>query len=227
MPKNPSTRWTVIRDAALGVPAARDEFARRYESVIRAYIESRWRGHAPSSDVDDAVQDVFVDCLRPDGALVRADPEAPGGFRAFLYGVTRNVARRTEEARRNDRGRRGDGGPDPDELEGREPSASARFDRAWAESMMGQAAALQEERAAAGGAEAMRRLELLRLRFQDGLPIREIARRWDAPAPLVHREYAAAREEFRAALADVVRMHEGGNEAEIRAACSQLLDRLD
>jgi RNA polymerase sigma-70 factor (ECF subfamily) len=112
-------------------------------------------------------------------------------------------------------------------LEGREPSASARFDRAWAESMMVQAAALQEERAAAGGPEAARRLELLRLRFQDGLPIRDIARRWGAPAPQVHREYAAAREEFRSALADVVRMHEGGTEAEIRAACSRLLDRLD
>jgi RNA polymerase sigma factor (sigma-70 family) len=222
-----STRWTVIRDAALGDPAAREEFARRYESVIRAYVEARWRGHFPSLDVDDAVQDVFVDCLRPDGALVRADADAPGGFRAFLYGVTRNVARRAEKARRDERGREGGEAPDPDELEGREPSASARFERAWAESLMVQAAALQEERAAAQGPEAMRRVELLRLRFQDGLPIREIALRWDAPAPLVHREYATAREEFRAALADIVRMHEGGSDAEIHAACGRLLDHLD
>lgn len=44
MPSSDSTRWTLIRDAAEGVPAARDEFARRYESVIRAYLGARWRG---------------------------------------------------------------------------------------------------------------------------------------------------------------------------------------
>ncbi|MBK8268830.1 MAG: hypothetical protein IPK83_11220 [Planctomycetes bacterium] len=35
-------------------------------------------------DLDDAVQDVFLECFRPDGALDRLDVHRPGGFRAFL-----------------------------------------------------------------------------------------------------------------------------------------------
>ena len=38
---------------------------------------------------------------------------------------------------------------------------------------------------------------LLRLRFEEGLPIREIARRWDSDAARVHKHYARAREAYR------------------------------
>jgi RNA polymerase sigma-70 factor (ECF subfamily) len=225
-PSTGSTRWTIIRDAALGDRAARTEFARRYEPVIRAYVEARWRGCALASHADDAVQDVFLECLRPDGALVRVDPAASGGFRAYLFGVTRNVARQIERTRRTERDRQGSSPPDVDDVEGRERSASEIFERAWAESLMGEAAAVHRERAAAGGSEALRRVDLLRLRFEEGLPVREIARRWDAEASVVHHEYAKAREEFRTALADVVRDHEGGTDAEVRAECARLLSLL-
>src|SRR5262249_31943650 len=42
--------------------------------------------------------------------------------------------------------------------------------------------------------------ELLRLRFEEPLPRRALAARWGVPAAGVHRAYARARQEFRAAL---------------------------
>ena len=61
------------------------------------------------------------------------------------------------------------------------------------------------------GAAAAHRVELLRLRFHDGLPIREIARRWNCNADAVHRDYARTREEFKAALSEVVSYHYPGS----------------
>src|SRR6516165_1405703 len=91
-----STCWTVIRAAAAGSPADRDELARRYLGVVRAYLAARWRGSRLWPDLDDAVQEVFVECFRQGGALEAAGAGRVPSFRAFLYGVVRNVARRFE-----------------------------------------------------------------------------------------------------------------------------------
>jgi hypothetical protein len=77
-------------------------------------------------------------------------------------------------------------------------------------------------------APAVRRVELLRLRFHDGLPIREIARLWGCDADAVHREYARARQEFRAALSDVVAYHHPeSSSGEIERECASLLALFD
>lgn len=64
MRSSESTCWTMIRDAAAGDPAGREEFAQRYLGVIRAYLAARWRGAALREDIDDATQAVFVECFR-------------------------------------------------------------------------------------------------------------------------------------------------------------------
>jgi hypothetical protein len=46
MSASESTCWTVIRAAAAGSSKDRDELARRYLSVVRAYLSARWRGSA-------------------------------------------------------------------------------------------------------------------------------------------------------------------------------------
>ena len=61
----------------------------------------------------------------------------------------------------------------------------------------------------------MRRVELLTMRFQRGLPIRHIADEWNVDAAILHREYAKARDEFRMALREVIRFHHSGTDAEI------------
>ena len=220
MPTPDSTCWTVIRAAAAGSPAGRDELARRYLCVVRAYLAARWRGSALLGDLGDAVQEVFVECFRRGGALEAAGAGRVPNFRAFLYGVVRNVARRFEALPRRP------ADPLPDEVAANEVSQSRLFDRTWAQSVMAEAARLQRERAAERGPEAVRRVELLRLRFEEDLPIRAIAGRWGAAAATLHRAYALARKEFRAALLEVVAFHSPGGPEELEREAADLLKAL-
>ena len=59
-----STCWTVIRAAAAGSPADREALAHRYLGVVRAYLAARWRRLGLRNDLDDATQNVFVECFR-------------------------------------------------------------------------------------------------------------------------------------------------------------------
>jgi RNA polymerase sigma-70 factor (ECF subfamily) len=221
-----STCWTVLRGAAAGDAAARSEFAARYSPLVRAYLAARWRGSPLIRELDDAAQDVFVECLRHGGALDRADPGRPGGFRAFLYGLVRNVALRAEQGQARRLSREmpaADPGPG---AQADESSLSRAFDRAWARAVMREAAERQAERARREGDAALRRVELLRLRFHDGLPVREIARLWSADAASLHHEYARARREFKAALLDVMTFYHPGSPADAERECAELLGLL-
>ena len=172
--------------------------------------------------MDDAAQETFLACFREGGALARVDPDAPGKFRSFLYGVVLNVARRVEEKRARNLARQRGDDLDMRAFKANEETASHAFDRAWASAILRQAADLQTERAA--DEAARRRIELLRLRFGEGLPIREIAERWNEDAARLHREYAKARKEFQRALRDVVRTVDGGRAEAIDAECERLIE---
>ena len=215
-----STCWTVIRSAAEGSRRAREEFSRLYLPVVRAYLGARWRASPLKSEIDDATQEVFVACFREQGALEALDPERGATFRAFLFGVVRNVARRfeTRDARRKTR----PGSPLIEEAEGREDGAGTLFDREWARALMREAATRQRDDAK-GDDAALRRVDLLRLRFTEGLPIREIALLWDCAADDLHREYPKARAEFAAALVAVMAFHHPGAPGEVRRECGRLL----
>jgi RNA polymerase sigma-70 factor (ECF subfamily) len=219
-----STCWTVIAAAAAGCAAQRAAFAQRYQPVIRGYLAARWRNTSYLHDLDDAMQEVFVACFQRDGLLAHAQRDRPGGFRAFLYGVVRNVARHLEASRSRDRQAAGD--VDLNQVPADEESQARLFDRAWARSLLRVAALRQEEHARRTGAAAQRRVELLRLRFHDGLPIRAIAARWQIEAATLHHEYAKARQEFKTALAEVVSFHHPGTPAEIERECANLLSFL-
>jgi RNA polymerase sigma-70 factor (ECF subfamily) len=221
-----STCWTVLQGAAAGDDAARAEFAARYVPLVRAYLAARWRAAPQIQDLDDAVQDVFVECLRHGGMLQRADPGRPGGFRAFLYGLVRNVALRIEQDGVRRRAGQLSGGVTAADAEIAEESLSHLFDRAWAKSIMREAAARQAERASREGKAASRRVELLNLRFHEGLPIREIAQLWSVDASTLHHEYARARKEFKTALLEVMAFYHPGSPAAAERECAELLEHL-
>jgi RNA polymerase sigma-70 factor (ECF subfamily) len=214
-----STCWTMIRAAAAGSPADREGLAQRYLGVVRAYLAARWRGSPLRDEIDDATQAVFVECFRQGGVLEVAGAGRVPGFRAFLYGVIRNVARRFEgrPARAS--------GPLPD-IAGDDATQSRLFDRTWARAIMAEAAQLQRERAEQRGADALQRVELLRLRFEEGLPIRDIALRWSTDPAVVHKWYALARKEFRSALLEVIAFHHPGSAAELEEEAASLLKAL-
>lgn len=218
-----STCWTTLRAAAGGRLDARAAFAERYAPMIRAYLAARWRSSPLLDDLDDAIQDVFVECLRQGGGLESARADRPGGFRAFLFGIVRHVAQRLERRRARSRER---SGAETDEPEADETSLARAFDRAWARAILREAAELQERRASGRDESARRRVDLLRLRFRDGLPIRAIARAWDLEPAALHHEYARARAEFRAALIDVLAFHHPAAPEEIERECRELLALL-
>src|SRR5262249_49772626 len=110
----------------------------------------------------------------------------------------------------------------PADLPADDSTLSRTFDRMWARSLLKEAARVQTD--SADSAAARKRVELLRLRFSDGLPVKEIATRWGVDPAWVHHEYATARGEFRAALRTVVAYHHpGGTPTELDAACRDLL----
>ena len=222
------TWWTLVNDAAAGDDEARERFAATYLGVVRAYLAARWRGGPLVAELDDAVQETFVECFREGGALTRVKGPEQGRFRTFLFAVARNVGRRFEEKRTRDNMRRQGGSLHESRFETDEEHASRAFDRAFAETVMARAAERQQLTANAAGDAAIRRVELLRLRFQDDLPIREIAKRWNEDAAVVHHEYAKARDEFREALVAELRFQNpDATVSEIDDECLALLQLLE
>jgi RNA polymerase sigma-70 factor (ECF subfamily) len=209
----------MIRAAAAGSAADRDALARRYLGVVRAYLAARWRGSLLRPELDDAVQEVFVECFRQGGVLEAAGTGRVPNFRAFFYGVVRNVARRFES-----RPLRATAALP--ELQAKEESLSKVFERSWAQAIMTEAAQLQRRLAGKRGPEAVQRVELLRLRFEEGLPVRAITQRWGTRAAELHHAYAKARQEFRAALLEVVAFHHPGSPAEVEQEAASLLKAL-
>jgi RNA polymerase sigma-70 factor (ECF subfamily) len=223
MDRSDSTCWSVIRGAAAGAAADREDFVRRYDHVIRTYLAARWQDSSYRQEVDDAVQEVFLECFRQGGILGRADPDLAGGFRAFLYGVARNIALRVEARLTRNRRTQLPDGLNLESLTADDASLSKVFDRAWAAGILVEAGQIQADQAKQKGPAAVRRVDLLRLRFQEGLPIRDIARRWGVEPSAVHREYAKARQEFKAALLQVLTFHCPGSQEHLEQQCADLL----
>jgi RNA polymerase sigma-70 factor (ECF subfamily) len=224
MGRAPQTRWSLIRKAAEGIEPDRDDFALLYEPAVRAYLGARWRGTPLLQDTDDAVQNVFLACFKERGALTNVEEGRPGGFRSYLYGVIRNTALLMERTWHRRRDKPWAVPVPPEDLGAQEDHLSGVFDREWARSILREAGIRQSELAGDKGEDAVRRVELLRLRFEEGLPIREIARRWDEEPARLHHEYARARKEYRQALLEVVGHHHPGGEDDVERESSRLLD---
>src|SRR5262249_9230582 len=155
-----------------------------------------WRTSPCRAFVDDAIQEVLLECIKPGGALDGVE-RGRGRFRSFLKGVANNVARRVERRRQRDRLRlRHDSGHD--DVIDDEENLSHAFDRFWALGLIAEARRLLAERARHSGGEAARRVDLLRLRFEEGLPVRDIAALWQEDADVVHSQKARALREFKA-----------------------------
>ncbi|MCA8954273.1 MAG: sigma-70 family RNA polymerase sigma factor, partial [Planctomycetes bacterium] len=116
--------------------------------------------------------------------------------------------------------------PDVADLAGDEPAASVQFDRAWAHRLMREAGDRMRARAEGGDATARLRVELLRLRFGEGLPVRDIADRWGFDADAVHRAYARARDEFKACLRQIVAEQAVRTESDLDAECRRVFEML-
>ena len=100
------------------------------------------------------------------------------------------------------------------------------FDREWARALVRQAGERLRTRAEHGTPGARLRAEVLRLRFTEGLAIRDIAAQWDVDPDSVHRAYAKAREEFREVLGWVVAEHTVRSEVDLESEVARVLALL-
>jgi DNA-directed RNA polymerase specialized sigma24 family protein len=212
------THWSMIEEAALGESVARARFVNRYMPVVSAYLGARWRLSAYKQQLDDASQEVFLDCFKEGGALTRADRKR-GRFRSFLFGVARTVALRFEESSPRGQGRDRPAGSHMGRVLDDADGPSTVFDRAFALSLV-------REARLRFGCEAdetrARQAELLRVRFEDGRPIRDVAEDWGVDPAWLHREYRRARIAFLDELMAVVGEEHGGTVAEVRRECARL-----
>ena len=189
-------------------------------------MRHRWRGRTLLLEVEDAAQDVFVETLKPGGAIESADPRH-GDFRGLLYGVVRNVARRFEERAARASAREAGESVYLDDLPAQQAALSRVFDRAWAQSLMREAVLCHQREAEAGDADASRRFRVLRMRHDEGLAIREIAEALGAPDPAtVHNDYRQARRAFASHLRRVVARHTGTEGAAVDQECLRLTELL-
>ena len=218
------TCWTLIRRAATGEHGARSLFTHSYQRLIRAYLEQRWRGTPLAADVDDACQEVLLECFGDAGPLQRAD--AGREFRSFLLGIVRNIALRFERQRGRRREQVVGGNSAFAEVATDEEQLSRFFDRQWAQNLVDEARRTMQAEAATGDPRAKLHAELLELRFGAGLPIRDIAARWQMDPDAVHRAYGKARERFRACLRQVVSFHVQVPETDLDAECQRVVELL-
>ena len=100
MTHDPPTCWTLLREVVAGDTVARERFARSYEPVVRSYLAARWRGTTRLPQLDDAVQDLFVECFRTGGILTKIDEGHAGGFRAFAMSDVGSASHTTRSAAR-------------------------------------------------------------------------------------------------------------------------------
>ena len=216
------TCWTLIEGAALGDGAARTEFATRYLPVVRDYLRARWKNRLSEDALEDTVQEVFVECLKGNGVLERAGAGQRTSFRAYLLGAVRNIAKRAEVdlARRIDLPGSVTFDGEGQELE--EATLTRVFDRAWAASILREAAARQAENARANGPESVRRVTLLRLVFEEERGLADIARQWNVDRNVLYREYKRAHDEFLDALKDVVTFHHPNAPDAVVRECREL-----
>lgn len=218
------TCWTLIRRAATGEQGARSSFTRSYHRLIRAYLQQRWQGTSLAADVDDACQEVLLECFGDAGPLQRADPGRE--FRSYLLGIVRNIALRFERQRGRRREQAVGGESAFATVAADDEQLSQFFDRQWAQNLVDEARRIMEAEAATGDARAKLHAELLELRFGAGLPIRDIAVRWQLDPDAVHRAYAKARERFRACLRQVVSFHVQVPETDLDAECQRVVELL-
>jgi DNA-directed RNA polymerase specialized sigma24 family protein len=109
-----------------------------------------------------------------------------------------------------------------------DPSLSHVFDRGWAEVVVREARALLQRRALTQGGTAAFRARALEMRYQEGLPPREIAPRLGLDVKQVYRMLEDGQVEFQEALLDVMASQvPSGSRAELERKCAELLLLLE
>lgn len=191
--------------AAGGDPAARAAFWAQHARQVHTWLWFRWSRTTLRGCIDDAAQEVYLECFRRGGAFTHFAPErARHGVTGFLRGIVRNVAHRFERQRTRERAHRAHLTGTPPPLHGDDDAVPAGdgtgIDH---EHVVAALDRLDHDDPARGTPRSLR--AFLRLRFDDGLPVRTIAKHWQTTPDHVHELRRRACRRFRSCLLAVLR----------------------
>jgi RNA polymerase sigma factor (sigma-70 family) len=170
-------------------------------------------------EAEDGAQQFFA-TLFARNPFERLTPEK-GSFRAFLKTALRNFAIDSGRAAKVRSAVELVDGPELERRAGAEPpAAETAFDRAWAQTVLGEAIArLEREEKAAGRAQIWAIFEAYCLRDDEEVTYPDLARRLGIGEDAVRNGLRAARQRLRAILRDTIREYLGPHddlEAELR-----------
>ena len=179
-----TTLWSRIEEIQRGDNSeAVWTFVSRYRRPLLSFVERR--GFS-TQDAEDVVQEVFLRLFTKE-ALARADRER-GRFRSFVLGIAKHVMSE-ERARRSAKKRGGGERPIPlseiPEVVQKE-SDETEFEGIWADHLLRRALDALEE-------DNPRQHRTLKMRFEEELSYREIAKRMDRNLQQVKNDIHRAR----------------------------------
>ena len=204
-----TTCWTVLKSVARGSDKAKKDFSRRYAPAVRAYLETRWLADPLRNKVEQGLRLAFEECYGRTEDLPQELSTHDAEFRRFLFEMTTIVAHRIEAEKESP-------------FDGNEEVLKANFDRAFVRLLLLQAA-VRHAANVKGDPEALRRLELLRLRYYGGMELDSIANVWHVERDKLDEDYEQARREFETALMEVVTYHHPRPKEQIWEECEGFL----
>ena len=143
-----------------------------------------------------------------------------------MYSVVGHVADRIERTNGVRRMAQEPSGTGLDAFAHTEATLSRVFDRAWVE-MVTRSAWLRMAERVDRGAEGRDRIQILDLRFKEGLSSGEIAERLGLESGYVYQQLRNAKRDFRTALIEVVgSYHPDASKDELEARCVELIALL-
>lgn len=217
--------WRLAHAAARGDERARADFWQRYSHSVRLWLWFRWCHTSRRNLIDDAAQEVFLECFRPGGALAHLDrARAHHGLEAYLRGVVRNVACRIERAQARDFHHRRSLAAAAGQAAPEESGSAECIDRARAhDQVLAALDLLDREDRQAGTDHSLR--AFLRAHFEQGQQVRTIAAAWQEQVDHVHEVRRRACQRFRDCLLRVMHgddhAHRGRHAASHRPGARQ------
>lgn len=196
--------WQLARAAATGDEEARTQFWNRHVRAVHLWLWFRWRHSSLRGFVDDATQEVFLECFRPGGALAHLEVDkAAHGVVAFLRGVVRNVAHRLERTQQRQLAHRRQLREAMPMQPANGDDAAERIDTAWQHGQVAAALSRLDREEAGASPHSLR--AFLKAHFEDGLPVHTIAAAWQMKPEHVHELRRRACRRFRDCLLRVMR----------------------
>ena len=210
--------WALVVAAADEDRVALAEFARRYDQFVRRVLAKRWLSSPCRRYFDDAVNAVFVECIKPYGVIQKAQSSKGVSFRSLLYRVVCHVAARFERDHVRD-ARVVCDSANLAELTESDHNLLEQLTREEVSDAIRRSLAMMTE---SEDDATRRRGELLRQHTCEDLKIIHLASGDPQVAEALHREHSKAKKEFTQILFSVIQVNYDTDPDDLRVIINEL-----